>query len=91
MTRNEKLIQNVVSAMGNASLTWPDLLRDIQNSHRDIKHVYGVAGMYDRDIKSISVKCHDRTLITLEFDRQEIPPSLAEDWSWTVEVPISPT
>ena len=90
MTRNEQLIQNVAIAMGNASLTWPDLLRDIQNSHRDVKHVYGVAGLCDRDIKSISIKCIDRTLITMDFERQEIPPSLVEGWSWTVEVPINP-
>lgn len=81
MTRNEELIELVQNSMGDSQTTWQELLKMIQLGHRDVKHVYGIRDL-DKDIKSISVKCHDRTIITFNFERQSIePPS-----SWSIPI-----
>lgn len=83
MTRNEQLIENVKLAMSDSSITFKGLLQSIHNSHDDVKHVYGVCGL-DRDIKSIALKCHDRTLITFNFTREVIEPPMS--WSMPIEL-----
>lgn len=83
MTRNEILIDNVKIAMGDSSITFHGLLQSIHNSHTDVKHVYGIRDL-SNDLKSIAVKCHDRTLITFNFVRETIEPPVS--WSTPIQL-----
>ena len=78
MTRNEKIVVNIRLSLGNASVTWQQLLVNLHNSHHDIKHVYGIKDQ-GMGIMSISVKCNDRTLITCNFAREPVP-AVPECW-----------
>lgn len=81
MTRNEQIINNIRDLLGDASVTWQELLQKLHNSHGDIKCVYGIRTL-DTDIISLSVKCNDRTLITCNFTREAMDsPS-----SWTIPI-----
>lgn len=81
MTRNEQIVDNIRLVLGDASVTWVGLLKQLHNSHPDIKHVYGIRDL-TCDILSLSVKCNDRTIITCNFTRETIePPS-----SWSIPI-----
>jgi hypothetical protein len=81
MTRNEKIVDSIRLLLGDAGITWQQLLVNLHNSHPDVKHVYGIKDQ-GMGITSISVKCNDRTLITCNFTRETIePPS-----SWSIPI-----
>jgi hypothetical protein len=83
MTRNEQLINTIRDLLGDADITWQELLQKIHTSHSDIKHVYGIRD-HQADILSLSIKCNDRTLITCNFVREPIEPPQ----SWTLPVEL---
>lgn len=68
---NKTITINILTAMGNTKLTWVGLLKEVKNSHPEVKSVIGVRPALMQDHTTIVAKLHNGEKVIVKMNRIE--------------------
>lgn len=80
---NSTITDIIMQLSGNAKLTWVGLLKEIKNSHPEIKTVIGTRPALMQDRYSITAKLYNGHKVIVNMTREEQP-----GYSWETAISL---